>query len=61
MGRVPPKSPPAEAPPVAKINPRLALAGMAGHCTGWRATTAMLNEFGEEIVLPSAVGRQHIY
>lgn len=32
-----------------------------GHCTGWRATTAMLNEFGEEIVLPSAVGRHHVY
>ena len=30
-----------------------------GHCTGWRAVNAMLNEFGEEIVLPSAVGRRH--
>ncbi len=30
-----------------------------GHCTGWRAVHAMLNEFGEEIVTPSAVGRLH--
>ena len=32
-----------------------------GHCTGWRATRAMLDAFGEDIVLPSAVGRRHIY
>jgi 7,8-dihydropterin-6-yl-methyl-4-(beta-D-ribofuranosyl)aminobenzene 5'-phosphate synthase len=32
---------------------------VAGHCTGWRAVHALLNEFGEEIVIPSAVGRLH--
>ncbi len=30
-----------------------------GHCTGWRAVHALLNAFGEEIVIPSAVGRLH--
>jgi len=30
-----------------------------GHCTGWRAVHALLNAFGEEIVVPSAVGRLH--
>lgn len=30
-----------------------------GHCTGWRATHALLNTFGEEVVVPSAVGRFH--
>ncbi len=30
-----------------------------GHCTGWRAVHALLDTFGEEIVIPSAVGRLH--
>ena len=30
-----------------------------GHCTGWRAIHALLNEFGEDTVVPSAVGRLH--
>jgi len=30
-----------------------------GHCTGWRATHALVNAFGEETVIPSAVGRLH--
>ncbi|NQV19886.1 MAG: MBL fold metallo-hydrolase [Rhodospirillales bacterium] len=30
-----------------------------GHCTGWRAIHALVNAFGEEIVVPSAVGRRH--
>jgi len=32
-----------------------------GHCTGWRAVHSLLNTFGEEIVLPSAVGRRHLF
>lgn len=32
-----------------------------GHCTGWRATHALLDAFGEEVVLPSAVGRRHLF
>lgn len=28
-----------------------------GHCTGWRAVTALVNAFGEEVVVPSAVGK----
>jgi hypothetical protein len=32
-----------------------------GHCRGWRAVHEMLNTFGEEIVLPSAVGRRHLF
>jgi 7,8-dihydropterin-6-yl-methyl-4-(beta-D-ribofuranosyl)aminobenzene 5'-phosphate synthase len=32
---------------------------VAGHCTGWRAVHALVNAFGEEVVVPSAVGRLH--
>jgi len=28
-----------------------------GHCTGWRATNALVNTFGDGIVTPSAVGK----
>jgi 7,8-dihydropterin-6-yl-methyl-4-(beta-D-ribofuranosyl)aminobenzene 5'-phosphate synthase len=28
------------------------------HCTGWRAVTALVNRFGEQLIVPSAVGRQ---
>lgn len=27
------------------------------HCTGWRAVTELLNTFGEQMVIPSAVGK----
>jgi 7,8-dihydropterin-6-yl-methyl-4-(beta-D-ribofuranosyl)aminobenzene 5'-phosphate synthase len=30
-----------------------------GHCTGWRALTAMANVFGDELV-PSAVGKKYL-
>lgn len=30
-----------------------------GHCTGWRAVHALVDAFGEEKVVPSAVGRTH--
>lgn len=30
-----------------------------GHCTGWRALHALVDAFGETIVVPSAVGRTH--
>lgn len=32
-----------------------------GHCTGWRAVHQMVQAFGEDIVLPSAVGRRHLF
>ena len=32
-----------------------------GHCTGWRAVHRMLDKFGESVVLPSAVGRRHLF
>ncbi len=32
-----------------------------GHCTGWRAVHRMVDTFGESVVLPSAVGRRHLY
>lgn len=32
-----------------------------GHCTGWRATYRLLEAFGEERVIPSAVGRRHLF
>lgn len=30
-----------------------------GHCTGWRALHALLNACGEQVVVPSAVGRTY--
>jgi 7,8-dihydropterin-6-yl-methyl-4-(beta-D-ribofuranosyl)aminobenzene 5'-phosphate synthase len=30
-----------------------------GHCTGWRATNALLHAFGEDVVTPSAVGKTY--
>lgn len=30
-----------------------------GHCTGWRALTAMATAFGDELV-PSAVGKRYV-
>ncbi len=32
---------------------------VSGHCTGWRATHALVNAFGDQVVVPSAVGRSH--
>ena len=29
----------------------------AGHCTGWRAMTALANAFGESVLAPTAVGK----
>jgi len=31
------------------------------HCTGWRAVGALVREFGEEVIVPSAVGRQFVF
>ena len=33
----------------------------AGHCTGWRAMTALVNEFGDSIVDPSVVGKRYTF
>ena len=30
-----------------------------GHCTGWRATRALVDRLGEEVVAPSAVGKTY--
>lgn len=30
-----------------------------GHCTGWRATNALVRAFGENVVIPSAVGKTY--
>ena len=30
-----------------------------GHCTGWRATQALVDQFGEHVVIPSAVGKTY--
>ena len=32
----------------------------AGHCTGWRAMTALANAFGEKLA-PSAVGKRYVF
>jgi 7,8-dihydropterin-6-yl-methyl-4-(beta-D-ribofuranosyl)aminobenzene 5'-phosphate synthase len=31
---------------------------MPGHCTGWRAVTALSNAFGDRVLVPCAVGRK---
>ena len=31
------------------------------HCTGWRAVNALANTFGDNIVIPSAVGRTYTF
>jgi 7,8-dihydropterin-6-yl-methyl-4-(beta-D-ribofuranosyl)aminobenzene 5'-phosphate synthase len=31
------------------------------HCTGWRAVNALVNAFGAEMLVPSAVGRQFMF
>jgi 7,8-dihydropterin-6-yl-methyl-4-(beta-D-ribofuranosyl)aminobenzene 5'-phosphate synthase len=31
------------------------------HCTGWRAVNALVNTFGAEMLVPSAVGRQFAF
>jgi 7,8-dihydropterin-6-yl-methyl-4-(beta-D-ribofuranosyl)aminobenzene 5'-phosphate synthase len=33
----------------------------AGHCTGWRAMTALANAFGDKIVTPTAVGKRFMF
>jgi 7,8-dihydropterin-6-yl-methyl-4-(beta-D-ribofuranosyl)aminobenzene 5'-phosphate synthase len=33
----------------------------AGHCTGWRALTALANRFGDDIVAPLAVGKRFAF
>lgn len=32
-----------------------------GHCTGWRAIHRLVDAFGEARVVPSAVGRRHLF
>jgi 7,8-dihydropterin-6-yl-methyl-4-(beta-D-ribofuranosyl)aminobenzene 5'-phosphate synthase len=32
-----------------------------GHCTGWRAVTALVTAFGEPVVTPSAVGKRFTF
>ncbi len=32
-----------------------------GHCTGWRAMTALANTFGDSVVNPSAVGKRYSF
>ena len=33
----------------------------AGHCTGWRAMSALANAFGDKILAPSAVGKRYTF
>jgi 7,8-dihydropterin-6-yl-methyl-4-(beta-D-ribofuranosyl)aminobenzene 5'-phosphate synthase len=33
----------------------------AGHCTGWRAMTALANTFGDEKLTPLAVGKRFVF
>jgi 7,8-dihydropterin-6-yl-methyl-4-(beta-D-ribofuranosyl)aminobenzene 5'-phosphate synthase len=31
------------------------------HCTGWRAVTALVSAFGQQVVVPSAVGKRYVF
>jgi 7,8-dihydropterin-6-yl-methyl-4-(beta-D-ribofuranosyl)aminobenzene 5'-phosphate synthase len=33
----------------------------AGHCTGWRAMTALANAFGDSVLAPTAVGKTYTF
>ena len=33
----------------------------AGHCTGWRAMSALANAFGDQVLAPSAVGKRYTF
>ena len=33
----------------------------AGHCTGWRAMTALVGAFGDKTVTPTAVGKRFVF
>jgi 7,8-dihydropterin-6-yl-methyl-4-(beta-D-ribofuranosyl)aminobenzene 5'-phosphate synthase len=33
----------------------------AGHCTGWRATAALVAAFGDQVVTPTAVGKRFVF
>jgi 7,8-dihydropterin-6-yl-methyl-4-(beta-D-ribofuranosyl)aminobenzene 5'-phosphate synthase len=33
----------------------------AGHCTGWRAMTALANAFGDGVLAPTAVGKRYTF
>jgi 7,8-dihydropterin-6-yl-methyl-4-(beta-D-ribofuranosyl)aminobenzene 5'-phosphate synthase len=33
----------------------------AGHCTGWRAMTALANAFGDTVLAPTAVGKTYTF
>lgn len=33
----------------------------AGHCTGWRAMTALANAFGDTVLAPTAVGKRYTF
>ena len=33
----------------------------AGHCTGWRAMTALANAFGDKVLAPTAVGKTYTF
>lgn len=33
----------------------------AGHCTGWRAIAALMNEFGDKVLTPLAVGKRFTF
>jgi 7,8-dihydropterin-6-yl-methyl-4-(beta-D-ribofuranosyl)aminobenzene 5'-phosphate synthase len=33
----------------------------AGHCTGWRAMSALAAAFGDKVLAPSAVGKRYTF
>jgi 7,8-dihydropterin-6-yl-methyl-4-(beta-D-ribofuranosyl)aminobenzene 5'-phosphate synthase len=33
----------------------------AGHCTGWRAMSALAQAFGDKVLAPSAVGKRYVF
>jgi len=43
---------------MAEFNPAIIA---AGHCTGWRAMTALANAFGDQRLVPLAVGKRYSF
>jgi 7,8-dihydropterin-6-yl-methyl-4-(beta-D-ribofuranosyl)aminobenzene 5'-phosphate synthase len=46
---------------VAALKPFALKTIAAGHCTGWRAMTALANAFGDGVLTPTAVGKQFTF
>jgi 7,8-dihydropterin-6-yl-methyl-4-(beta-D-ribofuranosyl)aminobenzene 5'-phosphate synthase len=48
-------------PTVAGLRPFGLSTIAAGHCTGWRAMSALANAFGDKVLAPTAVGKRYTF